>query len=294
MTFLQLEYFRMTAKLGSMSAAAEQLYLTPAALSRAIRQLEEELGQSLFDRQGRHIKLNESGRIFLMHAEEALDTMELAKRRISALPQSRRSFLRVRLDVLLDEPGSLPIALQKARPALSVETIPPSRSGAHYDVRFFSSQSRLAESAGEYLFSDRMVAALPINHPLAQSTDVALASLAAEPFVLCRADGHDDMLRSMCAEVGFSPIVGLTFSAESYGGVFRAVREGLGCSIVPEKVWKAEYGTDRLALVPFRDIARFRHIYCSFPTSQAPGEDARFVVDFVKNRLLQDDAHTPL
>lgn len=287
MTFLQLEYFRITAKLGSMSAAAEQLYLTPAALSRAIKQLEEEIGQNLFDRQGRHIKLNETGRIFLLHAEEALDTMEVAKRRISALSQGRRSFLRVRLDVLLDEPGTLPVALQKARPSLSIETIPPSRSGARYDVRFFSSQSRLADSAGEYLLSDRMVAALPLQHPLAQRDEIPLASLAAEPFILCRADGHDATLRNMCAEVGFSPIVGLTFSAESYGGIFRAVREGLGCSIVPEKAWRAEYGTAHIALVPFSDIICLRHIYCSYPPGTPPSEETRFVVDFVKNLLLQ-------
>jgi DNA-binding transcriptional LysR family regulator len=74
----QLHYFVTTARLGSFSAAAEELRLTQPGVSDQVRRLEGELGMPLFTRVGRGLELTPAGRTFLPHAEHALDAVDRA------------------------------------------------------------------------------------------------------------------------------------------------------------------------------------------------------------------------
>ncbi len=67
-----LPAFEAAARLGSFLAAAEALHLTPSAISHRIRQLEEHLGQSLFERRHRAVVLTAAGRRYLAVVREAL------------------------------------------------------------------------------------------------------------------------------------------------------------------------------------------------------------------------------
>lgn len=70
MTLVQLRHFIALAQTGSFAKASAQLFLTQPALSRSIRALEDELGQPLFDRVGRHSELTPFGRDALERARE--------------------------------------------------------------------------------------------------------------------------------------------------------------------------------------------------------------------------------
>ncbi len=73
MTLVQLKHFLELATNGSFSKSAERLYLTQPALSRSIKSLEDELGQSLFDRVGRKNELTPFGQHILQQAQELVD-----------------------------------------------------------------------------------------------------------------------------------------------------------------------------------------------------------------------------
>lgn len=78
MTLVQLKHLIALAESGSFSRSAESLFLTQPALSRSIRALEDELGQPLFDRIGRHSELTPFGREVLARARQVvLDADEL-------------------------------------------------------------------------------------------------------------------------------------------------------------------------------------------------------------------------
>jgi LysR family nitrogen assimilation transcriptional regulator len=68
----QLEYFRHVAELGSFTRAASFLSVVQPALSRQVRQLEVELGQNLFDRNGRGVVLTDAGTRLLEHTRGIL------------------------------------------------------------------------------------------------------------------------------------------------------------------------------------------------------------------------------
>lgn len=72
MTLVQLKHLIALAESGSFSRSAESLFLTQPALSRSIRALEDELGQPLFDRIGRHSELTPFGREVLARARQVV------------------------------------------------------------------------------------------------------------------------------------------------------------------------------------------------------------------------------
>lgn len=75
----KLRYFAVTARLGSVSRAAEELRVAQPALSRRIREIEDELGQPLFVRHGRGVRLTPFGASVLEKAEEIEHLIGLIK-----------------------------------------------------------------------------------------------------------------------------------------------------------------------------------------------------------------------
>ncbi len=106
LNYHHLRYFRLIAMEGNLTRAAEKLRLTPSALSIQLRQLEENLGQRLFDREKGRLALTDAGRVALAHAdmihrsgEELLAMMRAAQPgarkvlRVGAVATLSRNFL---------------------------------------------------------------------------------------------------------------------------------------------------------------------------------------------------------
>src|ERR1700689_1479445 len=83
MELQQLKYCREVAKREHVTRAAEKLFVSESAISRAVTQLEGELGVPLFYRQGRAVVLSPYGRVFLDHVTQGLSILENGKRLLS-------------------------------------------------------------------------------------------------------------------------------------------------------------------------------------------------------------------
>jgi LysR family cyn operon transcriptional activator len=77
MELRHLRYFVALAEYLSFTKAADRVHVTQSTLSHQIRQLEEELGQTLFDRIGRRVVTTEAGELFLAFAQRALKEVDL-------------------------------------------------------------------------------------------------------------------------------------------------------------------------------------------------------------------------
>lgn len=80
-----LRYFLAVAQEGSVTRAARALHLTQPTLSRQIRELEEELGQTLFSRGGRELSLTREGLLLRQRAEEIVGLAEITEREFRSL-----------------------------------------------------------------------------------------------------------------------------------------------------------------------------------------------------------------
>lgn len=74
LNYHHLQYFWAVAREGNLTRAAQRLHVSQSALSMQIRQLEEALGQPLFERQARALKLTEAGRLALAYADTIFST----------------------------------------------------------------------------------------------------------------------------------------------------------------------------------------------------------------------------
>lgn len=79
-----LRAFEAAARLGSLTAAAGELFVTHGAISRHIRALEDWAGMALFERTGKRLKLTEAGRRYRDEVGQAFDTIAAATRRLKA------------------------------------------------------------------------------------------------------------------------------------------------------------------------------------------------------------------
>jgi LysR family transcriptional regulator, transcriptional activator of nhaA len=136
LNFHHLRYFWAVAKEGNLTRAAGQLHVSQSALSAQIKQLETELGQSLFQRTGRTLTLTEAGRLAFAYAEtifatgnELMAVLREGRReerevlRIGAVATVSRNFQENFIRPVLDRPdvelvltsGSLPELLSRLR-----------------------------------------------------------------------------------------------------------------------------------------------------------------------------------
>ena len=95
LNFHHLRYFHTVAHEGNLTRAAERLNVSQSAVSAQIRQLEDRLGQQLFERRGRALFLTEAGHIALDHADSIFATGEELVNTLGERPQGRRQVLRV-------------------------------------------------------------------------------------------------------------------------------------------------------------------------------------------------------
>lgn len=95
---VHLEIVRATARLGSVTAAAESLYVTQPALSHSIRKLEEALGLKIWNREGRSLRLTQAGEYLLAVANRLLPQFERAEQQLQQFAQGERGTLRIGME----------------------------------------------------------------------------------------------------------------------------------------------------------------------------------------------------
>lgn len=92
-SLIALRCFEAAARLENFSRAADELHLTPGAVSRAVRLLEDELGMALFDRRSRRVYLNNAGRTLAQAVGDGLDLMRQAVSELRASARQERRWV---------------------------------------------------------------------------------------------------------------------------------------------------------------------------------------------------------
>lgn len=95
---IHLAILREVARRGSLTAAAETLFLTQSALSHAIRKLEGQLGVDVWTRDGRSLRLTQAGAYLLDMANRLLPQLEHAERLMAQYAQGQRGTLRIGME----------------------------------------------------------------------------------------------------------------------------------------------------------------------------------------------------
>lgn len=257
MELRHLRYFIAVADLENVTRAAARLHVAQPALSRQIRDLENELGVALFDHAARSIRLNATGRHFLDEARAAVARFEqavLSVREFSGaaegeldlgyapslttqiLPRALREFqearpgIRVKLHDLSTEEMLAGLRAKQLDAALLVKPSNPALKGLFYNeiTRF------------------RPCVAMPLSHPLAAEEVLTAPSLAGERLIAYN-QAHYPEHRAWLGQVFKGAIFPLiVVESDSASSLIAAVELGDGVAIVQEG-FEALSG-DRLAV----------------------------------------------
>lgn len=235
----QLRYFAKVAELGNVTRAAEACFVSQPSLSQQIAKLERELGQPLFERLGRGVRLTEAGRLFRRYADQILSLTEDARTRVAddadsghitlaAIPTIAPYFLpgvltrfakecpKARIEIVEETTANILRLLAEGDIDLAILALPIQAEYVHTKT----------------LFTEELLAVLPEAHPLAKKAKVSLKDLVAEPFVVLN-EAHclTGTTMSFCARHSASPLV--TAKSHQLLTVLELVRLGQGVSLVP-------------------------------------------------------------
>lgn len=204
----QLRYIIAAAENGSFRRAAEALRVQQSSVSRAIRQLEDELGVSLFERRSTGAHLTDAGRRLLRESRPALEQLELARKAAAAAGRAEVGVVRV--GILTSLAGGFLRELVRSfamrHPKITID-IRDGGSDEHIaairrrklDVAFVTGDRHIAECETALLWQERIHVALPKGHKLASRRQLDWPDLRSECFIVSRfargPEVHDYIVR---------------------------------------------------------------------------------------------------
>ena len=95
---IHLAVIQEVERQGSLTAAADRLYVTQSALSHSMKKLEQQLGTPIWLREGRSLRLTQAGRYLLELAGRVLPQLQLAEERLRQFAQGERGSLRIGME----------------------------------------------------------------------------------------------------------------------------------------------------------------------------------------------------
>lgn len=120
MNLTTLKYFISVASLGSITEAAQEAYVSQSAVSKTIKQLEEEIGVKLFDREGRTIKLNQQGKLFYSYVSDSLNLLDRGIKAVQGSKNIDQSPLNVLFTVASPLISKIILCMQEVLPNISL------------------------------------------------------------------------------------------------------------------------------------------------------------------------------
>ncbi|MBW0093062.1 LysR family transcriptional regulator [Pseudonocardia sp. KRD-184] len=258
----RLRVLQAIARHGTVTAAAQVCRMTPSSASHQVQQLARELGVVLLEPDGRRVRLTPAARIVLAHGEVLTAQWERARAelgahrpdgvtgalRFCAFSTAAAAVVPAALALLRDSHPTLRLHLREAEPARAFDLL----AAGDTDIVVVVATAAIPPVT-DPAFDQRILYDEPLDvlvgpdHPLVGRADVALADLAADPWI-CGGPGtaYHQLVTLACSGAGFAPDV--AHHADEWDTGAALVALGFGVALVP-----------RLADLPARhDTRRLR------------------------------------
>ncbi len=242
MELRHLRYIVVSARNGSFSGAAKELHVRQPIISKRIREVEDELGVSLFDRNTTGARLTKTGEEFIIGARRIVDEVQRLTDAAKAIGSGKLGRVVVGFYKSLSG-GVLRRALDEFRqdnPEIEVEPVETSytelragvMAGAIDVAVILGETDRCTDLDAMALWSEQLVAVLPDDHPLAERPIIYWPELKGERFLIGDHDPGPDirniLLRHLAAPSDHPEIVTRHLSRES---ILSEVGRGQGMSL---------------------------------------------------------------
>jgi DNA-binding transcriptional LysR family regulator len=275
MNLQQLRYVVALAETKSFTKAAESAFVVQSALSQQVRRLEEELGVPLFERTTRSVALTPAGEALmpLLHQVVAgVDQLKIDAQALSGTVAGRLNVGMMEVPSESLDVATLMATFHSRYPDVSV-TLRSGGSDALLDATrdrkldaaiVGSNVTRAADQVTfTHLFSESLIAVLPVDHPLTLASSVSVTELAGLPFI----DFPPGYGLRHETDRGFAHVARrVAFEVTRVDEVIHFVRKNLGVALLPESVARARADSDpTLALRPVAGADMHRQVHLVMP-----------------------------
>ncbi|SEF04841.1 LysR family transcriptional regulator [Streptomyces sp. Ag109_O5-10] len=261
MELRQLEYFVAVAEERNFTRAAERVRISQSGVSAQIRQLERELGAELFDRSARTVTLTVAGRAALDYARAALTAAGAVGQAVGEVTDLIRGRLTVGMVIgcTLTPLFDALAAFHEAHPGVELllledgsDRLVDGVRGGTVDMALVGTASATPEGLDALtVISERIVAAVPAEHPLAGRPRVTLRDLTTHPIVcMPTGTGLRAVFDQACAAQDLRPAIALQASAPD--AIADLAARGLGVAVLSESM--AASHRDRLVARTVDDV----------------------------------------
>jgi DNA-binding transcriptional LysR family regulator len=238
-TLHQFKVFEATARHGSFTRAAEELFLTQPTVSMQVKQLTKALGLPLFEQVGKRLYLTDAGRELYSTCQDVFEKLDQLEMRVADLKGMKQG--RLRLAVITTAKYFVPRLLGpfcQRYPGIDVSLVVTNHEQAierianNQDDIYVMSQlpEHLGVKAHPFLDNPLVVMA-PKSHPLAGQKNIPLARLAEEPFIMRESgSGTRRAVQKLLDEHGIEVKVRLELGSNE--AIKQAIAGGLGLSVL--------------------------------------------------------------
>jgi len=267
-TLRQLRVFECAARHLSLTRAAEELHLTPPAISIQVRQLEGHAGAKLFERAGRKIRLTQAGEEVLARSREILGHIRAAEETLAGLGSLEQGLL----DVGVINAGDyffpwMLAAFRKHHPRIRVRLTVGNREDLlarlaehEIDLAVMSHAPTQPIFSAEAFARHPHVIVGPPSHPLAKRRGVTIEMIAREPLIT-REPGSATRLamEQAFAEARVAPRIEMEIASNET--IKQAVAAGFGLGFLSAHAVQQELALRRLAVIPVKGFPVMRQWY---------------------------------
>ena len=269
MNLNQLRIFYRAAKRGSLSQAADDLYITQPAVTKAIERLQETCDIMLVNRLGKKLVLTDAGEALFEIAGKIFDLEAHAEESIREFQQKRKGHIRIHASESFGAyylPSIMnPFSRQNPLIRFSINILPTEQvveSVASFasDLGFISYPAPHKKVVVREILEDRFVIIVPPDHSYAARRQLAPADIENQSVIVHeRGSAPYHAINEFVRKNRLSINVSLELSSNR--AIIKAVRSGLGIALMSRKVVVEEIEDGRLVAFPLPDNSIRRRFY---------------------------------
>jgi len=300
MDLKQLEYFRHVAELGSFTRAAAFLSVVQPALSRQVRQLEAELGQNLFERNGRGVVLTDAGSRLLEHARGILTQIGRARQELEDQRNGDSGHVALGLPPSLGSSVTVPLvkAFEKLLPNARLATVEGLSayilewlSLGRVDCALVYNATASATADVQPLLEEQLFLIAPLkagaSSRSARGDSITLAQLADYPLII-PSRPHAVRMSVENALANVDRKIRVAHEIECIPAVIDLVRQGHGYGVLPMNALKSTPWAGQIAVKPIISPVLKTSLSIATSAQRPKGPLMRKAIEVIRDIVRQE------
>ncbi len=295
MDLFQLETFLAVVEEKGFSRAATRLHRTQSAVSQTISKLEDELGETLFERSSREGAVTDAGAVLLRYAEELLNLRGRAQGALRELRELQHG----KLSIAANEFTALYLLValhrfRRSHPTIHIEIqralasdVARSVVNHHVELGMLSFRPDDEQLNSIIVYIDELAFVVYPGHPLANSRQVSIRELGAEFFVAhnVRSPYREKVLQTF---VKYKTALHMPVELPNIEAIKQFVAMGNGVALLPRIAVQAELNRGDLVQIPVKELQMQRRLRLVYRRGASLSHAARAFLKVLESMAAQE------